>query len=72
VNADPAATAAAKQAARTAWVTAYNALQPAYAAYRALPEEADAFRAGDAAGAAYVRPRAPAAPAPAPAAPDRH
>ncbi|MEO7732327.1 MAG: hypothetical protein ABIY55_15260 [Kofleriaceae bacterium] len=60
VNADPAATPAAKQAAQTAWVAAYNALQPAYAAYRALPEEADAFRAGDAAGAAYARPRLPA------------
>jgi hypothetical protein len=71
VNADLAVTPAAKQAARTAWVTAYNALQPAYGAYRALPEEADAFRAGDAAGAAFARPRpaAAAAPAPAPVAP---
>ena len=64
VNADPAATPAAKQAAQTAWVAAYNALQPAYAAYRALPEEADAFRAGDAASAAYARPRPAAAPTP--------
>ncbi len=47
IKADPKATVAQKQAASLKWQQSYASFQTAYAKYQALPEEADAWAAGD-------------------------
>jgi hypothetical protein len=47
INADPKATAAQKQAAILKWQQSDASFETAYGKYKALPEEADAWAAGD-------------------------
>jgi hypothetical protein len=50
VNADPKSSAADKKAATDKAIAAYNDYKKTYDAYRNLPEEADAWRTGNAVG----------------------